>query len=261
MGEEPGGFWHVRSDFVVATPTELVEQFWVDDELNRKRSLTTFQDELALVDRGLAIYMEALQGAFKERSRWKTHHRASVAMLVHALNSFLAWRYLLMHGYLTEARLFARSIHESLSQALAFITNESLSDKFFDGRQMQPKEIRRILSSTFRETLEDRQAVLKQFSTSYRRLSASAHPTLHSFSLRTAAQEQGVEGLRKSVPEDVVFGGLLSDALGHVAWLVLAQDIANALATVGFVLSDDTGGWETRYRAYREAVETVWVDE
>ncbi len=65
-----------------------------------------------------------------------------------------------------------------------------------------------------------------------------------------------MEGLRKSVPEDVVFGGLLSDAVGRIAWLSLARDIANALATVGFVLKDATGGWDVGFREYCEAVES-----
>ena len=206
MGEEPGGFWHVRRDFVVATPTELVEQFWADDELNRKRSLTTFQDELALVDHGLAIYMEALQGAFKERARWETHHRASIAMLSHALNSFLSWRHLLTHGYLTEGRMFARRIHECLSQALAFIAEESLADKFFAGRQIQPREIQRTLATALKQTENDGQEIFRQFSTRYHRLSIMAHPTLDSFTLRTHRDEPGVEALRKSVPEGVVWG-------------------------------------------------------
>ena len=181
-------------------------------------------------------------------------------MLAHALNSFLAWWHLLAHGYLTEARLFAGSIHESLSQALAFISDESLSNKFFDGSQIQPSEIQRTLSSAFKQTEKDGQAVFRQFNTLYRRLSVAAHPTLRSFSLRTASQESGIEGLRKSVPENVVSGGLLSDGVGRAAWLALARDIASALGTVGLVLKDPTGSWDMSFREYREVVESRWAE-
>ena len=102
------GFWHVRSDFLTAPPSQVVQQFWEDDELNRQRSLTTFSELLALVDEGLTLYVESIQAAYRQKSKWKddVQLRASIAMLVHALNAFLAKRHLLTHGYLAEARIF-----------------------------------------------------------------------------------------------------------------------------------------------------------
>lgn len=89
-------FWHVRSDLLTTPPSRFIQQFWEDDELNRQRSLTTFKDEMALVDEGLTLHIKAMQGAFRERDKWKddVQLRASMAMLVHALNAFLVWRHL-----------------------------------------------------------------------------------------------------------------------------------------------------------------------
>lgn len=96
-------FWHVRNDFKTVTPRELVGQFWGDDELNLNRSLATFSAEVGVVDEGLEIYVEPLQRALNEREKWNddVRRRASIAMLIHAFNSFLARRHLLNHGYLT----------------------------------------------------------------------------------------------------------------------------------------------------------------
>lgn len=240
-----GEFWNVRDDFLTATPIQLVEQYWTDDEFNRKRSLETFKEEIALCNEGLSLYMEAIQHAYKERAGWESddRRRASIAMLIHAFNSFLAWRHLLTHGYLAEGRIIARGIYESLCQAVAFANDLQLSTKFYEGRQIQPREIQKGLSSLLAAGSVERGEVFKQFAGQYRRLSATSHPTLDSFSLRAVAQERGNAGLQKSVPEAVVIGGLLQDDIGRIAWLTLARDIAYALATVGAVLKDATGKW------------------
>ncbi|MCH8744518.1 MAG: hypothetical protein IIB31_02580 [Chloroflexi bacterium] len=250
-------FWHVRKDFLTAKPAQIIEQFWTDDELNRRRSLSTFIAELELVDTGLSLYMEPIQAVFKEHTKLEGNQglRASVAMLIHAFNSFLSWRHLLAHGYLTEGRLFARNIHEALSRALAFANDLSLAAKFYQGRQIQPTEIQRALSSILATEDIERREVYKRFSNQYRRLNDRSHPTLNSFSYRTAAQEPGVPGLQKAVPEDVLFGGFLSDDLGRIAWLGLTRDISHSLATVGHVIRETTGGWNNSYQEYRETVE------
>ena len=251
-------FWHLRSDFDKGEPSQKVRYFWTDDESNRQRSLTTFANEIALVDEGLTIYVEAIQGAFRERNRWKNDMRlrASIAMLIHAFNSFLARRHLLTHGYLSEARLLARSIRESLSQALVFLVDESFAKKFYAGRQIQPKNIQKRLSRALADEQVGAPEVFKLFRDEYQRLGVGAHPTLGSFSMRTAAQEPGNYGLQKPVPEEVLLGGLLQDDSGRVAWHALALGIGDGLATVGCVLSDASGRWERQYREYRATVES-----
>ena len=175
-------------------------------------------------------------------------------MVVHAFNSFLAWRHLLSTGYLAEARLFSRSIHESLSQALVFSSDAPLANKFFAGHSIQPREIRKRLSQVL--TVEDTsvERVYKDFVELYRRLSSGAHPTLNSFSLRAAAKGRGTVALAKVVPEEVLIGGFLSDDLGRISWLALANNVGAALASVRLVLPEGTGSWEARYTSYREHV-------
>ena len=249
-------FWNVRDDLLIAAASAVVAHFWEDDESNRQRSLATFQEETRIVDEGLTLYVGAVQGAFRLSDQWKDDVciRASVAMVVHALNSLLAWRHLLSVGYLAEARLFSRSIHESLSQALVFVSDATSASKFFAGRSMQPREIRRRLSQAFANADTSAKEVYTDFGELYQRLSSGAHPTLNSFSMRAAAKEPGNAGLAKVVPEEVLIGGFLSDDLGRVAWLGLANNVAAALASVRLVLPEATGSWDARYMSYRELI-------
>jgi hypothetical protein len=250
-------FWHVRNDFKTITPADLVRQVWEDDELNRKRSLTTFADEVRLVDDGLGIYVEPIQLALSHPETWndEVRRRASLAMLIHAFNTFLARRHLLSHGYLTEARLFSRNTYESLSQAMAFAKDEGLANNFYAGRQTPPRAIHRALSSILSNEETDGHDVFRRFTDTYQQLSLGAHPTLNSFSLRTAAQKLGRASLQQSVPEDVVFGGLLQDDIGMISWLGVARSVAHAMATERFIFGDISGDWDPRARAYRASVD------
>jgi hypothetical protein len=193
---------------------------------------------MALVDEGLALYVEAIQSAFKEINRWSDNVglRSSISMLIHALNSFMAWKNLLTTGYVSEGRLFARNIHEALCQAIAFRDDETLATKFYRGHQIPPKTTRQSLSKVLAEESSDENAVFNQFVQRYKRLSNRAHPTLDSFAFRANIQKVGNDGLREAVPEGVFIGGILSDDLGRIVWRGLARDIAQSLATVGFVL-------------------------
>ena len=178
-------------------------------------------------------------------------------MLVHALNAFLAWRHLLTHGYLAEARLFTRSIHESLSRALVFKIDKAFAKRFYAGNSIRPKEIRDTLSKALGDDKTPEKEVYQQFRELYDRLSIGAHPTLNSFSLRTAAVEPGDASLAKVVPEGVLMGGFLEDDVGRIAWLGLARNVAAGLASVHQVLKEGTGGWDREYQAYRSKVERL----
>jgi len=256
-------FWHLHGDFESVPPIQLIERTLGDDNLNRRRSFATFKDEIELVDHGLALYVQAIQSAFKEREAWAddVRLRASIAMLIHAFNSFLAWKTLLAIGYVAEGRLLARNIYESLCQALAFRDDESLATKFFQNRRIPAKETHRSLSKAFADEQSGETAVLKAFATRYNLLSNRAHPTIDSFALRTNAQIPGMEGLRGAVPEGVLTGGLLSDELGHIVWVRLARDIADGLASVGYVLKDATGSWEQGYQKFRALVENQIAED
>jgi hypothetical protein len=59
-----------------------------------------------------------------------------------------------------------------------------------------------------------------------------------------------------------MLGGLLQDDVGRVSWLGLARSVASALATVGYVLEDASGGWEALAEEFQQRVEgTIEEDE
>lgn len=252
-------FWHIHSDLEIISPKELIEQIWIDDELNRQRSLETFQDEAKLVNQGLEFFIGAIQGAMRSRSEWSGNEqlRAAIAMLLHAFNTYLVWRHLTSYGYLAETRLFARSIHESLTRALAFANDEQLANKFFEGQQISPKIIRNKLSDLFHIENGEPDEVFDRLNSQYRLLSTSSHPTLQSFALRTGAKEPGNEGLRRAVPEMVVTGGFLSDDIGRISWLGLARNIADSLSAVGKILIESSGNWATQTEQYRAEINQI----
>ena len=68
------------------------------------------------------------------------------------------------------------------------------------------------------------------------------------------AKGRGTAALAKVVPEEVLIGGFLSDDLGRVAWLGLANNVATALTSVRLVLPEATGSWDAKYMSYRELV-------
>ena len=102
--------------------------------------------QTGLVDDGLELYLEAIQGAFRENPDLDGDQRlrASVAMLIHALNTFLAWRHLVEYGYLAEGRLFSRNIHESLTQALVLPMMKRLRKSFTKAGKFQHETFRKI---------------------------------------------------------------------------------------------------------------------
>ena len=57
-----------------------------------RRTQSQFSAEVAVVDKGLEIYVEPLQRALNEKEKWNddVRRRAGIAMLIHAFNSFLA---------------------------------------------------------------------------------------------------------------------------------------------------------------------------
>ena len=256
-------YWNIHNDFEKTPSRELVSRFWIDDELNRQRSETTFKDQAMLVDEGLKFFMEALQGAMRGRAEWSrdVRLRAAIAMLIHALNSYLAWRHLLSLGYLSEARLFSRSTHEAMTQALVFANDDRLAQKFYDGRQISPRDIRKNLSSLVSNESVGSQDTYSLLSNHYQRLAVGAHPTLNSFMLRTFSEEMGNIGLQKAVPERVVIGGFLQDDFGRVSWLGLAQNIGISLASVGKILMESSGNWDKQTEEYRAKIAKMIKDD
>lgn len=251
--------WHFHIDFLETPASEVVKRHWADDELNRERSLTTFKDELDLVDQGLALYIEPVQAALKNHTALEDDFslRASIAMLEHAFNSFLAWRHLLALGYLAEGNLFRRSVYESLCQAMVFKSNESFATKFYEGKEIPARDIRKKISLLLADEEKNQDAVLSIFKEAYANLSSGAHPTLASFALRTGARSSDYERLKMVVPENVVIGGLLNDDIGRAVWLAFARDVASALTVVGSVITEGTGGWDKDSQEYRKTVEKL----
>ena len=252
--------WNMN-EFLDVAPERVVKRFWEDDDQIRGKSLRAFSLESGLVDEGLSLYVEPLQGAFRDKTSWDhdIQQRAAFAMLMHALNSFLAWRQLLCHGYLAEASLCSRSIFEALSQALAFSVDEDLAREFFSGATIKPKHIQMKVSEAVASATTTEREVFKQLKRSYSRLSQRAHPTLKSFALRTLSVTHGEFEPKEAVPEYVVIGGIMNDRLGRLVWIGLARDIGRWLPWVRQLIKEGTGAWNLDYTAYHEKTEDLYA--
>ncbi len=247
-------FWNVRDDFASATPVDLVAGFHQDDRANLDRGIVALAAELALVDRGLELYIEPLRAVLvaKDKVPWTEQLRATVAMFENVFNVLLAQRLLILSGYLAEARPLTRRIHEAMAAAMAFHASPELASKFYQGRQIPPKAIREAIAKGYAATPDGEKLIYLGLQNQYGHLSDGAHPGLESFHMRVAVKKPGKEGLRESVPEDVVFGGLIQLDLGKIGLLGLARNIADGLAFLGVVLTDEE--WSIASEVFRNDV-------
>ena len=251
--------WNLDQNFTTAPADQVLQQLWAADGANQIKFTDELPQALALIDQGLQLFLEPLQAAHSDVESWKgrLQLRASIAMLKQTFNLFLAQRHLLTMGYLSESRILKRHIHESLTAALAYNTDEKLAQKFYKDHHIAPKAMRSAVATAFGDENTAPSEIHQQFEDQYKNLSKGSHPTLNSLVLRTATSKPGIIGLQEAVPERVFVGGVLFTELGYTSSLGMAQDIGDALATVGFIIHEEAGSWNKSRIEYTTHVQTL----
>ena len=255
--------WNLDNNFTTAPAEQVLQQLWIADGANQEKFSNELPQALGIIDEGLHLFLEPLQAAHSDVESWKGRPqlRASIAMLKQTFNLFLAQRHLLTLGYLSESRVLKRHIHESLTAALAYNTDEKLALKFYKDHQITPKAMRSAVANAFADDKWASSEIHKQFEDQYIKLSKGSHPTLNSLVLRTATTKPGIEGLQEAVPEMVFVGGVLFTELGYTSSLGIAQDIGDALATVGFVIHEEAGTWNKKRLEYTNLVQKLITED
>ena len=86
----------------------------------------------------------------------------------------------------------------------------------------------------------------------YEFLSEVVHPNLKSFEAR-----YGKKDLSERVGLHCLFGGLMSDELGHVAVIRVLQTVLSALRILGVIIHDESGSWEKEYQQISERCDEI----
>lgn len=235
--------WHFHSNFVNEEPKDLLIQLVKDDKANYIRAESELSETIDLLDRALALYIEALQGAYRMIDDWKsrTNFRAAMAMAGSALNYMLLARHSILLGYYPEARNLLRGCHECITRCYLFHADDEVAKRFFSGEPIRQKEVDEKLAQLLGDN-DNKKAIYDSLRDSYRNYSAEAHPNIESMILRTLIPEG--EDFKDSVGIHTVFGGVMASNFGETVILPAVSTMRFSLKVLGAVIVEGTGKWK-----------------
>ncbi|MFC1904985.1 hypothetical protein ACFLXT_04415, partial [Chloroflexota bacterium] len=225
------------------SPKGALEQLIKEDEANYDRAKGELACTIDVLDRAIALYIEALQGAYKALDDWKAkpNFKAAMAMAGSALNYILLARHGILLGYYPEARDLLRGCHERITRCYLFYSDDEATAKFFAGEQISQVEVDGKLAKLLAGG-GDKQDVYNKLTASYRSSSEVVHPNIESLVLRTLFPE-GVD-FQEHVGIDTTYGGVMSSKFGETVVLSILSSVRFALKVIGVVAEEGSGKWK-----------------
>lgn len=235
---EEDRIWHIDNAFSKLPSREALERILADDLANYDKAQSDLREEIQLLDDGIALYVESIQAAYKEKDQWieKPALRAAIGMAVTALNYILLARHSILLGYYPEARGLLRSCHEAITRCYLFSVDDSEAKRFLSGEEIWQKDVDTKLGKIFQEENGDR--IRKELRIYYGDQSKDAHPNIESLRARVLDPTFGVPH---------VIGGFLSTSLGRAVVAVLIKSVVSALHILSAIVREQTGKWGEDY--------------
>lgn len=244
-------FWHARNGFLTSKPRQVVRSIFDDDIKNYHKAELELSREVVLLDDVLTLFVTSLQGGYHNVDKWKNNVsvKAAVAMANSTLNYLFLARHAVMLGYFPECRDLLRSCHERITRCYLFFADKEEAERFFSGKEIQQKDVRKKLSSILVSGNDKRQSeILKTLQESYKHQSQVVHANLKSLSARTG--DPGMEKCSERVVKHPLFGGLLSSELGRLTIFAVVQCTLFALSVVGVIFEETSGQWQKEHDEY-----------
>jgi len=245
--------WHWDGSLLKKSPKDALEQLIKADTANYYKATAELSETLELLDRAIALYIEALQGAYRMIDEWRSKDklRAAMAMAGSVLNYILLARHSILLGYYPEARDLLRGCHERITRCYLFHADEEATKNFFAGQQIGQVIVDRKLRDLLGKD-KSKEAIYSSLRDSYKSSSKVVHPNIESLVLRTLSPEG--QDFKNRVGIDTVFGGVMSSNYGETVILPAISTIRFALKVIGAVIVEGTGKWEgDRARIAQEA--------
>lgn len=237
--------WHmnVNGGLLSKSPKGVLEQLIKEDEANYERAKTELARTIDVLDRAIALYIEALQGAYKVLDDWKAkpNLKAAMAMAGSALNYILLARHGILLGYYPEARDLLRGCHERITRCYLFLADDEATANFFAGKQMWQIDVDKKLAELLADG-GDKQDVYSKLRKSYRSSSEVVHPNIESLVLRTLLPE-GAD-FQEYVGIGTTYGGVMSSRFGETVVLSILSSVRFALKVIGAVAEEGSGKWK-----------------
>ena len=237
--------WHmnVNGGLLSKSPKGALEQLIKEDEANYERAKAELAHTIDMLDRAIALYIEALQGAYKVLDDWKAkpNLKAAMAMAGSALNYILLARHGILLGYYPEARDLLRGCHERITRCYLFLADDEATARFFAGEQIKQVEVDEKLAELLADG-GDKQDVYSKLRESYKSSSEVVHPNIKSLVLRTLLPE-GAD-FQEHIGIDTTYGGVMSSKFGETVVLSILSSVRFALKVVGAVAEEGTGKWK-----------------
>ena len=250
--------WHMNVDGALLNkaPKDVLEQLLKDDEANYHKAKAELAATIELLDRAIALYIEALQGAYKVLDEWKakSNLRAAMAMASSALNYILLARHGILLGYYPEVRDLLRGCHERITRCYLFLADDEATADFFAGKQMWQKDVDKKLAELLANGGE-KQDILSRLRKSYISSSAVTHPNIESLVLRTLLPE-GAD-FQEHVGIDTTYGGVMSSKFGLTVILSILSSVRFALKVIGVVAEEGTGKWKDDFNRIEEEADAL----
>jgi hypothetical protein len=239
--------WHGKGKFEKETPSEILATISRSD--NYYVAHLSFRAERLLksLDASIAFFIELLQFAYKSRNGWQENPqiKAGIAMANGTLNYFLLARHSVILGYGSEAQMLYRGCFERMTRAVVFQIDESLSKRFWKGKQISQSEINnkisRYLEGKNEKAMFDQ--IYKSYKNTWKMLSDLSHPNLITLGFRSLVVEGTFANVSLGI--DIGLGGMPDETI--ISGIIgLMMHLSFSLSLMRILVSEFLGKWNKK---------------
>jgi hypothetical protein len=231
---------------------ELLSSLISDDKKNYEKAEQQFSEDLNLLDDGLVLYINSIQGIYSVREQWqnKSTFEAPIILFSSVLNILLLIRHAMLLGYFPEIPTLFRNCHERITRGYLFWLNESEADRFLSGKKRKQEEIDAKLAAVFEPRETGEKEVYSALRKQYKHQSEESHPNLSGFKFRYG--DLDADKLKEKVIDSPIWGGILSDDLVKPIVYSLLGITLSAISIIKLIFPESSGSYEEEFKKIYE---------
>jgi hypothetical protein len=227
---------------------DLISDIFSRDKQNYENAEHDYQEDIALLDDALGLYVSILKGAYTVKDRWQRQaaYEAPIILLSSVLNTLVLLRYSILAGYYSEISALFKNCYEGTTRSFLFWIDETEAEKFLSGEILPQKEVDKKLSALGEPTEKVKKAAYIAQRKEYENVVTMAYPGLAGFKFRYGDLEPGE--LREKIIGSPISGGPVSgEALKTLIDKAL-QSTLFAVSVIKSIFVDSSGSYENEYR-------------
>jgi len=238
------GYWHAKGKFEKERPLDIIATIIRGDNHNGLSVSPRAEKLLRSLDASVALFIELLQIAYKERSDWQYNlqFKAGIAMANATLNYMFIARHAVILGYGAEAQMLYRGCFERMTRAIVFQIDKSLTNQFWQGKQINQSEVNDKISRYLESKNEEDtfKQIYQSYKQNWRMLSELSHPNLVTIMPRILSVEGRLP--EESLGIDIGLGGMSGESI--ISGVIgLMMHVSFSLSLMRILLSEFLGKW------------------